>query len=642
MSNIYQSLFNPIQIGSLKVGNRLVVSPMVTQYCERDGKATERFIAYHEARAKGGWGLIITENYAVDEHAGGMLRLPGLWSDEQIDSHSELTRRVHNYGAKICCQIYHAGRATHPKAYIQQSVAPSVLKDSTRRDLPRALEIEEIQAIVEQFGDAAARAKRAGFDMVEIHGAHGYLIHEFLSPFSNKRKDAYGGCLYNRCRFLREILANVRGRVGDDFPMQLRLSAVEGVPGGLSMGETLAIAQLAEEAGIDSIHISQGNHVAMARMISPSAVPRAAHAENAAAVKQVVHIPVIGVGRINEPMIAAAMLDAGKMDLVAMGRASLADPELPNKAREGRIEDIRYCFGCVQGCIGRAGNGGIRCLANPGLGLEYRDVHRPAAVRKKVLIAGGGIAGCEAAILAAERGHEVHLWEKASSLGGRWEAAAMPPYKTEFQTLLVRQQRQIEQSGITVHLGKEVTEQVLAEERPDVLLVATGGIPRRPPIPGIELEHVVLATDVLLGQKKAGKHAVVIGGGLVGAETAAFMAQQGSKVSIIELLPQLAGDGEPAANQFLMEDLRTYLVEVWTNAVCSEIGPDFVSLEKEGNQHIITNVDQVVLATGLEQNNGLVKTGEELGMKAIAIGDAAGIKNGLYNIWEAFDAAAAL
>lgn len=642
MSDIYPNLFQPIRIGTLEIGNRLVVSPMVTRYCGRDGKATPQFIAYHEARAKGGWGLIITENYAVDEHAGGALRLPGLWSDEQVESHGELARRVHRYGTKICCQIYHAGRATHPKACTRQTVAPSVLKDSTRRDLPRALEVEEIQVIAEQFGDAARRAKQAGFDMVEIHGAHGYLIHEFLSPFSNKRKDAYGGSLYNRCRFLREVIASVRRKTGDGFPIQLRLSAVEGVPGGLGIGETLAIAQLAEEAGVDSLHISQGNHVAMGRMISPSAVPRAAHAENAAAVKRVVRIPVIGVGRINEPMLASTMLEAGNMDMVAMGRASLADPELPNKAREGRIEDIRYCFGCLQGCIGRAGRDGIRCLANPETGLEYQDVRRPTAIRRKVLIAGGGIAGCEAAILAAQRGHEVQLWERSASLGGSWEAAAMPPYKTEFQTLLFRQQRQIQQEGIAVHLGQEVTEQVLEDERPDVLLVATGGVPQEPPIPGVEREYVVPAVDVLLGRRKAGKHAVVIGGGLVGTETADFMAQQGSRVAVIEMLPQLAGDGEPAANEFLLDDLRTYGVEAWTGAVCVEIGPNFVVLEQNGTRHTITQVDQVVLAAGLCQNDGLVEIGQKLGIETVPIGDAAGIKNGLYNIWEAFDAAAAL
>lgn len=626
----------------MDIRNRLVVPAMVTQYCERDGKANKRFIAYHEARAKGGWGLIITENYAVDEYAGGMLKLPGLWTDGQIESHSELTSRVHKYGAKICCQIYHAGRATHPKAYRKQAVAPSAIKDSTRRDLPRALAIEEIRAIVEQFGDAALRAKLAGFDMVEIHGGHGYLIHEFLSAFSNKRMDVYGGSLYNRCRFLREIIANTRAKVGDDFPLQLRVSAVEGVPGGLDIGETRAIARLAEDAGVDSLHISQGNHVAMSRMISPSAVPRGAHVENAAAIKEAVRIPVIGVGRINEPMVAAAILDAGKMDMVAMGRASLADPELPNKAREGSIEDISYCFGCVQGCIGRAGNGGIRCLANPELGLEYQDVHRPTAIRKKILIAGAGIAGCEAAILAADRGHEVQIWEKASSIGGAWEAAAMPPYKTEFLTLLFRQQRQLERYGITVHLNKEVTEEILTQEQPDVLMVATGGLPVKPPIQGIERDHVVLAADVLLGKIKVGKHVVVIGGGLVGAETADFMAQQGARVSIVEMLPELAKDGEPAANQFLMKDLETYKVELWTSTVCLEIGEDFVSIENNGTKQRILGVDQVVLAAGLCQNDSLVEAGKRLAIETIPIGDAAGIKNGLYNIWEAFDAAAAL
>lgn len=639
---MYKHLFTPVKIGNLEIKNRLVVPAMATQYCTADGKATERFIAYHEAKAKGGWGLIITENYSIDPYGGAFVKVPGLWTDDQMESHRHLVDRVHKQGAKICCQIYHAGRAAHPKVAHGHTVAPSAIRDATRLDLPRELTMGEIHEIVERFGVAALRAKQIGFDMVELHGAHGYLITQFLSSFSNKRADKYGGPLYNRCRFLLEVIENVRAKVGDEFPVQLRISAVEGVDGGLDLGETRAIAQLVEAAGVDSIHVSQGNHASSERMIPPYAIPRAAFVDNAAAVKEVVSVPVIGVGRINDPLIAEAVLASGKMDLVAMGRASLADPEMPNKVREGRLEDIRYCIGCLQGCVGRSSRDGIRCLANPELGHEYEDPRRPAEAKKTVLVAGGGIAGCEASILAAQKGHTVSLWEAGPFLGGQWNAAAMPPGKAEFQTILFRQRTQLEKLGVEIRLNSPVTEESLKREKPDVLLVATGSTAVKPPIPGIDSAQVVLANDVLLSKVKVGKNVVIIGGGLVGAETADFAAQQSSKVSIIELLPQIAKDGEAVSNLFLFANLRKYGVNVFTEARCKEIGGNYVTFEMGGETKTLEGVDQVIAAAGVRTNNTLAALGGRLGIRTISIGDAAGIKDGLHNIWEAFDAVSVL
>ena len=303
---MYHALFTPITIGNLTIRNRLAVPAMLTQYCGEDGKATERYIAYLEARAKGGWGLIITENHAVMPHAGAVRAVPGLWDDSQIAGHAELAARIHAQGTAVCCQIYHAGRQTHPKVAEGQTVAPSVIRDRTRRDLPRELSETEIAGIVKAFGEAAVRARKAGFDMVEIHGAHGYLINEFLSPAANKRKDRYGGTLFNRTRFLREILQEVRERVGPDYPVQLRLSAQEDVPGGISLSETMAVAQMAESLGVNSLHISQGSQASMHQMISPSAVPMGAWMDNAYRIRQTVSIPVICVGRVTEPMLAQA------------------------------------------------------------------------------------------------------------------------------------------------------------------------------------------------------------------------------------------------------------------------------------------------------------------------------------------------
>lgn len=637
-----ERLFKPITIGTVEMKNRLVVPAISTQYCGRDGQATERYISYLEARAKGGWGLIITENYPVNEFGGATLSLPGLWSDEQIPSHRKLTERVHGHGAKICCQIYHAGRAAHPKIQDGPKVAPSPIRDCTRKDLPRSLTRAEIHTIVEQFGAAALRAKRAGFDMVEIHGAHGYLVSQFLSGFSNKRTDEYGGSLHGRCRFLLEILEEVRGRVGSDFPIQLRISAAEGVDGGLSIGESQATALMAQAAGIAAIHVSQGCHANMADMISPYYVPRAAYAGNAAAVKAVVKIPVIGVGRINDPLIAEAVLASGAMDLVAMGRASLADPDLPRKAQTDSLDDIRYCFGCMQGCIGKGGRRGIRCLANPELGQEFQTPRRLAETPRRILVAGGGIAGCEAAILAAQRGHRVSLLEASDYLGGQWRAAAMPPGKSELNTLLFRQSRQLVQLGVETRLRTPVTEELLRCEEPDLVIVATGGVPFRPPISGIDRPHVVPAADVLTGAVPAGSDIVVVGGGLVGAETADYAAQQGASVTILEMGPTVAGDGEPVPNQFLLRNLRQRRVRVYTEAVCTEIEELGVRFTQGGREHLIEHVNQVILAAGTRPVTELARVCERLGIWAVSVGDAARVKNGMQNIWEAFDLAAKL
>lgn len=316
-------VFEPFKINQMELKNRMVVSAMVTNYCSEDGMATEKFIAYHEHKAKGGWGLIITEDYAVTPTAGGFKKLLGLWEDGQIESHKELTRRIHEVGGKIAAQIYHAGRETSSAITGEQPVGPSALKDPTMPETPREMTVEEIHELVEQFRDCARRAKEAGFDAVEVHGAHGYLIGAFASPFSNKRSDEYGGTIRNRARFAMEIIENIKEKCGKDYPVLYRMSAVEYVPGGLEIEESKILARLVEEAGADCIHCSQGVYASTHVIIPPSVVPRAAYVENAAEIKKVVDIPVIAVGRINDVEIAESVLQADKADLVTMARASL-------------------------------------------------------------------------------------------------------------------------------------------------------------------------------------------------------------------------------------------------------------------------------------------------------------------------------
>lgn len=474
--------FEPFRIGKLELKNRLVVSAMVTNYCYPDGTPTEKYLAYHEHKARGGWGLIITEDYAIAPKAGGFTRLPGLWEGSQIQPHQELTRRVHQAGGKIVVQIYHAGRETSSSITGERPVAPSPIREPSMPETPRELTVEEIHQLVEQFGDCARRAQQAGFDGVEVHGAHGYLVGAFASPFANKRCDEYGGTIQNRARFAVEIIRNIKQKCGADFPVLYRMSAVEYVPGGLEIEEAKVLARLVEEAGADCIHCSQGVYASTQHIIPPSVVARGAYVQNAAAIKGAVHIPVIAVGRINDIQVAESILQSGQADLVTMAQASLADPEMPKKIQEGREDEVLRCIGCLQGCAGENGKGHcVRCLVNPLTGME--DVYdlSPTKERKRVLVIGGGVSGCEAAITAAHKGHRVTLIEASGQLGGQWIPASMPVGKSEFTSLLLWQKAMLEKLHIQVLLNTQADGELIRLYEPDAVVVATGS---KPFVPG--------------------------------------------------------------------------------------------------------------------------------------------------------------
>ena len=636
-----KKLLEPIKINTMELKNRMIVSAMVTGYVNPDGTASEKYIAYHEAKAKGGWGLIITEDYIISPTAGASAPLPALYDDSQIASHQRLTERVHQAGGKIAAQLYHAGRETVSAVTGVQPVAPSAIQDPTMPEQPRALTIEEILEVEEQFAAAAWRAKEAGFDAIEIHGAHGYLVNQFVSPFSNKRVDCYGGSLRNRARFALEITAKIRERVGAEYPIIYRMSVQEYVDGGLALEEAKAFAQMLEEAGVDMIHCSQGVYTSIEAVVPPFGVTRGAFVENAAAIKSVVRIPVSAVGRINDPDLAEAILCSGKADLVTMARASLADPELPNKVRDGRYDEIGRCIGCLQGCLANsnAGTGKVRCLVNPMTGMEDEYQIKPAEKKKTVWVAGGGVSGCEAAIIAAKRGHQVTVFEKNAQLGGQWIAAAVPMCKTEFTTLVVWQQNQLAQLGVTVKYNCEVTAAMVAESAPDAVIVATGSNPVVPKIPGIDGPQVVLAQDVLLGKVAAGQRVAVIGGGLVGAETADFLACHGRQVSIVEMMDALMRDGEPTPKAMLLKRLAQNHVNVYTSMKVTAIEADAVVGEKDGEEVRISDIDTVIIAIGVRANKELEESlsGTYHG-EVVAVGDAKRAKNGYLGIQEGFEA----
>lgn len=630
-------VFSPISIGNMVVKNRLVVPPMVSNYANEDGTCTEQFISYHEEKAKGGWGLIIVEDYKINPEAGGFVKLPGLWDDSQIESHKQLTERVHQHGAKIAAQIYHAGRETCAEITGVQPVAPSAIPDPVVNAMPRELSVEEIQQLVEQFGDTALRAKKAGFDAVEIHGAHGYLVNQFMSPFSNKRIDQYGGTILNRARFALEIIANIRSKVGSDFPLIYRMSVNEFVEGGLTTEDSKVISMLLENAGIDLIHASNGVYASTETIIPPTAVGHAWSANISEELKKVVSIPVIAVGRINDPLIAESVLRSKQADLISMGRGSLADPHLPNKAQAGQFDDIIRCIGCLQGCIQRnAQQLPIKCLVNPMTGHESERQITPASREKKVFIIGGGIAGMEAAIVAAQRGHKVEIFEKNSRLGGQWVLAAIPPTKEELGSFTVWQVNQLNKLGVIVHLNTELTLDMIRDSQPDSVIIATGASPFVPNIPGKDLNHVLTANDILQGSAQAGKRVVVIGGGLVGSETAAHLANHGHDVSIIEMNSDIFVGTPSATKQYLMKDLQHHNVAILTNTQVKEIHNDAVVVENDGQLQTLAAIDNVVMAIGSRPVSFSVEDLEQHVSEIVTIGDAQKVRKAMEAVEEGY------
>ncbi|MEZ4358439.1 MAG: FAD-dependent oxidoreductase [Eubacteriales bacterium] len=641
MKNLSKSpIFRPISIGSTKLKNRLVVAPMVTVFCDTDGMATERFIAYHEAKAKGGWGLIIVEDYAVDPLGRGFWT-PGLWKDEQIASHTKLTERVHKAGAKIFAQVYHCGRQTTSAVIGKQPVSASPLPCPILGQVPRELTTDEVKKIVSQFGDTALRAKKAGFDGIEVHGAHGYLIAQFMSKYSNKRNDEYGGPLKNRVRFPLEIIADIREKCGPDFTIDFRISADEYVPGGRTIEETKTIAIMLEKAGVDSLHVSAGVYESTWAIIPPLNITPAWIVDYAEAVKKVVNIPVITVGRINDPLIAESVISSGKADMVAMGRGSLADPELPNKFKEGRYEDIRHCIGCQQGCLEILfNNQPIRCLVNPTLGFEYLNELKKTSNPKKVTVVGGGPAGLEAARAAAIAGHSVTIYEKTDRLGGQYNLAAIAPAKGDFASYSAWAARQVAKLGVNIKLNTEYSVSVFEKDKPDVVILATGSYISRPPVTGIDGENVVDAQDILLGKVTAKQKVIVAGGGLIGCETATYLASLGRQVTIVEMLPEIAKEEEFTRKVLLMKAIERQHISVMTNTKLLEITKSGAKVDADG-EVMDVKADTIVMALGVLPNN---KLADDLKGKVEVkvVGDASKARNALEATREGFLAGASI
>lgn len=616
-------LFSSFSINGKTLKNRMVVPPMVMNFCTEDGFCTERFTAYHEAKAKGGFGMIITEDFAVTPRGKGFKYLPGLWKDEQIEGFKAFTERIHAYDTVLIAQIYHCGRQTSRAVIGDAPEAPSAIPCPFSPDMPEELTVERIHEIVDCYGDCARRAKEAGFDGVEIHGAHGYLVAQFMSPYSNKRTDEYGGPLQNRMRFAIEIIRNIREKCGDDFIVGYRISGDEHVTGGRNIEDTKTIVPYLEDAGISYIHVTAGVYRSFDAVIPSMYCDHAWIADYAKEVKQVVKkIPVISVGRYNDPRLAENVLACGKADLVSFGRQSLADPDTPIKAQEGRFAEIRQCIGCHHACIGNLlANVPGACILNPMIGHEAEIKPVKAETQKRVLVIGSGPAGLAAAISAAEAGHQVKVYEKDRWAGGQFRLGAVPAGKGEITTYITWQLNELKKLNVPVIYNTAVTKELVDAEKPDVIVAATGAEPIIPKISGVNQDNVVTAHDVLAGKKNTGGSIVVIGGGCVGAEVANHLASNLKAVTLVEMTGDIAADEVVVPKWGLMADMEKNKVRICTNTTVTEIKEHSVVLTGKTNEEVLA--DTVVLAVGSKSVTGLAEDLKAAGYDVRVIGDAA-------------------
>lgn len=647
-------LFSPFSIRGMELRNRAVMSAMGTGYADSDGTVSQRLLAYLSRRAAGGTAMIITEICAVDTRGKGFPNELGAWSDGLVPSLSRIPEALHRYGAKAVLQLHHAGRETFAAAAGGIPEAPSAIPSVILGQPCEEMSIERIREIVEAFGRAAARAQKAGFDSVEIHGAHGYLLTQFLSPFSNARSDAYGGSEENRSRFVLEVIESVRSSVGPDYPVIIRISSDELIRGGYDLEFMKRLSPRLVSAGVDAIHVSLGVYSTPGNLsIASMDTDRGFNIFRARAIREAAGVPVIAVGRIS-PEMADQAIARGDTDLVAFGRQHLCDPDFIAKLQEDRVEDIRWCTSCNQGCIERLGleMKSATCTFNPSCGREYKEDpgqapagsgDSPTAAgagpavtpggNARLWVIGAGPAGLSAALSASARGCAVEVFEKAAEPGGQLLPASMPPRKEVFLDWLGWAVRQLGKRGVPVHLGREVTAGMLEQERPDAVILATGAVPWVAGIPGISSDSVFDARDVLMGRVEPRGPAVILGAGYVGMETADFLIARGIQAVVLEMQPNAPVGRFTAHGYWLHKRIRAGGGRLVLGAVVKSIEQGAVVFEHEGRE-LREPAAMVITAMGARPADEMAGSAAGLGIPVKVVGDAHGPRRLLEAIHE--------
>ena len=600
--NNFPHLFEPIQIGKTTVKNRIFMPPLSTNLADK-GYVTDALVEHYSNRARGGVGLIVTEVTTVEPT---YTYLPGdmsIYDDSYIPGWKKLVDAVHKYDTKILSQLFHPAYMAFPVPGTPQLIAPSNVGPYYAKSAPRAVTVEELHVLVRQFGEAALRFKKAGGDGVEIQCAHAHgLLGGFLTPLYNKRTDEYGGDINGRLRLTLEVIREVRKQCGDDFIIDVRISGDEYSEGGLTLNDMIYVSKQLEKEGVDFLHVSGGNTIKRGSSMPAPGTSPAPHAHASEEIRKNVHIPVATVARINEPWVAEELIADGKADICMIGRANLCDSEFANKAREGRTDDIRPCIGCGRCLTGIMFGKPIACTVNPS--VETNDIDE-ADVKKKVLVIGGGPAGMEAAYVAKKRGHEVVLCEKENELGGLLRLAAVPISKQELCKVIKFMARRLNNEGIDVRTGCEVTPQMLEDEFKDYeIICSTGAKPKEIEV-FKQFKQTMTADDILSGRKFPGRKIVILGGGSVGCETADYLAPlvndlfpANRDVTVIEMTGSLmTGDGG-AAKSRLTQRLMSKGVKLLLNAQVKKVDESTITYEQDGEEHTIKDADTLVFAVG--------------------------------------------
>ncbi len=640
-------LFEPGKIGRLSVRNRIYMLPMRPVLLDTDGSLSQRAIDFYVARAKGGVGTISTSLWMVErmleaKMEGSRCVYPMADGFTYVDKISQLADSLHDYNTKMVTQLSAGfGRILPPWCYSWQAPRPPIAPSAQPwlfdpSVTTREISVDEIKTLVQAFAKAARIMASAGVDGIELQGVSGYLIDQFMTTAWNHRTDKYGGNLEGRLRFLMEIIDAIKSATGANLPIIFRYSVFHAMALGRDLEEGLEVARRLENAGVDALSIVIGCHEGkLGRQHTPF-TPLGEWAKYAAEVKKVVNIPVIAAGRLGYPDLAEEVLETGKADFIGLGRALLADPEWPNKVLSHKEDEIITCIACGDGCQRRTNqNKYVSCTLNPATGMEKELAIIPAETKKKVLVVGGGPAGMEAARVARLRGHEVTLWEKSDKLGGNLIPASIPDFKQDIRMIVTLWSDQLKRTGVKVELNKEATPEAIKEAKPDILFLATGSSPNVPPIPGIELPLVMTAVDVLLGKKKVGKNVIIAGGGSIGAETALYLAQQGKKVTLIEMTDKIAVEVFDESRGQLLRLLSENKVEQLTESTLLEIVTDGVMIKTKSGEQKISG-DTVVLAMGMKSNISLTDKMQRAGSEFVTIGDCVKPRRIIDAIWEGF------
>lgn len=661
MNSKFQALFKPMKIGKMEVKNRIAMAPMGSHAKNPDGSFNSKGVDYYVARAKGGTGLIVTTGIACQNKLDSMHGTLATAGEDYIKASRALTDAVHEYGAKIVLQIANgAGRNRKDGFFldndpISSSENPNVWHPDV---IHRALTTEEVQFLINSYADGAYIAMKSGFDGVEVHALHeGYLMDQFSMQCTNRRNDQYGGNFENRLRYATDTVKAIKAKCGKDYPVFIRYSVKSYMKGfGLNSGalpgedfiefgrdleESAKIAKHLQDAGYDCLDADNGTYESWYFAHPPVYMPKACNLADAQYIKKYVDIPVICAGKMDDPEISAEAVASGSIDAISLGRALLADPEWPNKIKNGELDDIRPCIGCHNACLERFFNGQYTsCAVNPQVGCEREYELKPADVKKKIVVIGGGIGGMEVARVCAIRGHKVELFERTDKLGGAFISASSMSFKEDDKKLICWYKKQLTDLNVNVHMNTEATANTVKENNPDVVFVASGSVARKLDINGADSPKVITAMDALLKTKPIGKKVVIVGGGLTGCEIAYELFKEGKDVKILEILPKiLQVKGLNSANKTMMENLlKLHKINVYTNAKVMEVTEDGVLFQMNDLKAEIA-ADTIITSIGYISDRKLYEELKDCGTDVKLIGDASKVTNLMGANWDAYETA---